>query len=66
LICGGLELLGALLLFMPVTRLWGLMLLGAIMAAVLFTLARNSEPFLHFAPALVFSALLAAVGIVHV
>lgn len=36
LVCGGLELVGAALLLLPPTRLWGLMLLGAIMAGAIF------------------------------
>ncbi|QCP52501.1 hypothetical protein FAZ95_25375 [Trinickia violacea] len=66
LVCGGLELIGAVLLFVHTTRLWGLGLLAAIMAGVLATLARNKEPLRHFAPALVFSALLAVVGAAYV
>jgi uncharacterized membrane protein YphA (DoxX/SURF4 family) len=40
LVCGGLELVGAALLISPLTRLWGLALLGAIMAGALFSLLR--------------------------
>jgi uncharacterized membrane protein YphA (DoxX/SURF4 family) len=35
--CGGLELVGAMLLLGHATRFWGLALLGAIMAAAIFT-----------------------------
>lgn len=60
LLCGALELLCAALLFGQQTRLLGLMLAGAILIAVLFTLVRNRESFRHLAPALVFSALIVA------
>jgi uncharacterized membrane protein YphA (DoxX/SURF4 family) len=60
LVCGALELLSAILLLGPQTRILGLMLAAAIMIAVLFTLLRHREPFQHLAPALVFSALIAA------
>jgi hypothetical protein len=59
-VCGALELLSAALLSLQQTRVLGLALCGAIMIAVLFTLLRNREPFGHLAPALVFSALVAA------
>jgi hypothetical protein len=57
LLCGALELLCAALLFGQQTRVLGLMLAGAILIAVLFTLVRNRESLGHLAPALVFSAL---------
>lgn len=57
LLCGALELLSAVLLFGQHTRVLGLMLAGAIMIGVLFTLLRNRESFKHLAPAVVFSAL---------
>ena len=57
LLCGALELLCATLLFGQQTRVLGLMLAGAILIAVLFTLVRNRESLGHLAPALVFSAL---------
>ncbi|WP_043201697.1 DoxX family protein [Paraburkholderia acidipaludis] len=60
LLCGALELLSAALLPGQQTRLLGLALAGAIMSGALFTLVRNREPFRHLAPALVFSALIAA------
>ncbi|RKF45030.1 DoxX family protein [Paraburkholderia fungorum] len=60
LFCGALELLSAVLLFGQQTRVLGLMLAGAILVAVLFTLVRNRESFRHLAPALVFSALVVA------
>ncbi|MCX4160186.1 MULTISPECIES: DoxX family protein [Paraburkholderia] len=59
-LCGALELLGAALLFGQQTRVLGLVLASAIMIGALFTLLRNREPFAHLAPALVFSALVAA------
>jgi hypothetical protein len=65
-VCGGLELVGAMLLLGHTTRLWGLALLGAIMAAAIFTLIRNIEPFRHIVPALVFSVLLALAAAVSV
>ena len=57
-LCGALELLSAALLVGQQTRVLGLTLAGAIMLGALFTLLRNREPFGHFAPALVFSALI--------
>jgi uncharacterized membrane protein YphA (DoxX/SURF4 family) len=66
IVCGGLEWVGAMLLFGLTTRLWGLALLGAIMAAAIFTLIRHAEPFRHIVPALVFSALLALAAVVSV
>jgi uncharacterized membrane protein YphA (DoxX/SURF4 family) len=65
-ICGGLELVGAVLLLGHTTRLWGLALLGAIMAAAIFTLIRDTEPFRHIVPALVFSVLLSLAAAVSV
>jgi uncharacterized membrane protein YphA (DoxX/SURF4 family) len=65
-VCGGLELVGAMLLLGHTTRLWGLALLGAIMAAAIFTLIRNTEPFRHIVPALVFSVLLSLAAAVSV
>jgi uncharacterized membrane protein YphA (DoxX/SURF4 family) len=59
LVCGGLELVGAALLLVPLTRFWGLALLGAIMAGAVFSLLRSREPVSHLAPAFVISALLA-------
>jgi len=59
-LCGALELLSAALLLGQQTRVLGLTLAGAIMIAALFTLLRNREPVAHLAPALVFSALIAA------
>jgi uncharacterized membrane protein YphA (DoxX/SURF4 family) len=64
LVCGGLELVGAALLVLPSTRLWGLVLLGAIMAGAIFSLLRNREPLLHLAPALAIAVLLALAAIV--
>jgi hypothetical protein len=55
-----------MLLLGHTTRLWGLALLGAIMAAAIFTLIRNTEPFRHIVPALVFSVLLALSAAVSV
>lgn len=60
LLCGALELSSAALLLAKQTRVSGLALAGAIMIGALFTLARNREPFRHLAPALIFSALIAA------
>lgn len=60
LLCGGLELSSAALLAGQQTRVFGLMLAGAIMIGAVFTLLRNREPFGHLAPALIFSALVAA------
>jgi uncharacterized membrane protein YphA (DoxX/SURF4 family) len=60
LFCGGLELVGAALLLLPSTRLWGLMLLGVIMAGAVLSLLRNREPFSHLAPALAIAVLLIA------
>ena len=60
LVCGGLELVGAALLVLPPTRLWGLVLLGAIMAGALFTLLRNREPLSHLAPAVAIGILVLA------
>lgn len=60
LLCGALELLCAALLFGQQTRVPGLILAGAILVAVLFTLLRNRESFRHLAPALIFSALIVA------
>ena len=60
LVCGGLELVGAALLVLPPTRLWGLVLLGAIMAGALFTLLRNREPLSHLAPAVAIGVLVLA------
>jgi hypothetical protein len=57
---------GAMLLLGHTTWLWGLALLGAIMAAAIFTLIRNTEPFRHIVPALVFSVLLALAAAVSV
>ena len=57
-LCGGLELLGAALVLWPVTRLGGLALLGLVMAAAFFTLARHQEPAGHFMAAIGISALL--------
>jgi uncharacterized membrane protein YphA (DoxX/SURF4 family) len=59
LVCGGLELVGAALLLLPLTRFWGLALLGAIMAGAIFSLVRSREPVSHLAPAFVIAALLA-------
>ena len=60
LVCGGLELVGAALLALPTTRLWGLVLLAAIMAGALFTLLRNREPLSHLAPAVAIGILVLA------
>lgn len=60
LLCGTLELLSAALMLGQQTRVLGLTLAGAILIGALFTLLRNREPFGHLAPALVFSALIAA------
>jgi hypothetical protein len=58
LVCGGLELVGAVLLLSSSTRLWGLALLAAIMAGAIFVLLRNREPLSHLAPALAIAAVL--------
>jgi hypothetical protein len=58
LVCGGLELVGAALLPLPSTRIWGLMLLGAIMAGAILSLLCNREPLSHLAPALAIAVLL--------
>jgi hypothetical protein len=58
LLCGGLELVGAVLLLSSSTRPWGLALLGAIMAGAIFVLRRHREPLSHLAPALVIAAVL--------
>jgi uncharacterized membrane protein YphA (DoxX/SURF4 family) len=60
LVCGGLELVGAALLVLPPTRLWGLMLLGAIMAGAIFSLLRNRDPLSHLIPAFTIAVLLLA------
>jgi hypothetical protein len=60
LVCGGLGLVGAALLVLPPTRLWGLVLLGVIMAGAVFALLRNREPLSHLAPALAIAVLLLA------
>lgn len=60
LLCGALELVCAVLIFGQQTRVLGLMLAGAILVAVLFTLVRNRESFRHLSPALIFSALIVA------
>ncbi|NIF54633.1 MULTISPECIES: DoxX family protein [Burkholderiaceae] len=60
LLCGALELLSAAFLLGQQTRVLGLAVAAAILIAALFTLLRNREPFRHLAPALVFSALVAA------
>lgn len=60
LVCGGLELVGAALLLLPPTRLWGLMLLGAIMAGAIFSLLRNRDPLSHLTPAFAIAVLLLA------
>jgi uncharacterized membrane protein YphA (DoxX/SURF4 family) len=60
LVCGGLELVGAALLVLPPTRLWGLMLLGAIMAGAIFSLLRNRDPLSHLTPAFAIAVLLLA------
>ena len=60
LVCGGLELVGVALLVLSPTRLWGLMLLGAIMAGAIFSLLRNREPLSHLAPAFGIAVLLLA------
>ena len=57
LLCGALELFSAGLLLGQQTRLLGLALEGVIMVGAVITLLRNREPFLHLAPALIFSAL---------
>lgn len=57
-LCGGLELLGAALVLWPATRLCGLALLGLLMAAAFFTLARHHETAGHFLPVIGISALL--------
>jgi hypothetical protein len=58
LLCGALELSSAGLMLWQQTRLLGLAVVGVVMVGALFTLLRNREPFLHLAPALVFSALI--------
>jgi uncharacterized membrane protein YphA (DoxX/SURF4 family) len=58
LVCGALELVGAVLLLSSSTRLWGLALLAAIMAGAIFVLLRNREPLSHLAPALAIAAVL--------
>jgi uncharacterized membrane protein YphA (DoxX/SURF4 family) len=63
LVCGGLEIVGAALLLSPSTRLWGLALLGAIMAGAIFSLLRNREPPSHLAAAIAISLLLAFAAI---
>ena len=63
--CGALELSSAALLAGQATRVLGLMLAGAIMVGVLFTLLRNREPFRHLAPALVFSTLVVVIAAVR-
>ncbi len=60
LVCGGLELVGAALLLSPSTRLWGLVLLGAIMVGGIFSLLRSREPLSHLGPALAIAVLLLA------
>ena len=57
LLCGALELSSAGLLLGQQTSLLGLAIAGVVMVGALFTLLRNREPFLHLAPALIFSAL---------
>jgi hypothetical protein len=57
LLCGALELFSAGLLLGQQTRFLGLALEGVIMVGAVITLLRNREPFLHLAPALIFSAL---------
>ena len=57
-LCGGLELLGAALVLWPATRLCGLALLGLVMAAAFFTLARHRETAGHFLAVIGISALL--------
>jgi uncharacterized membrane protein YphA (DoxX/SURF4 family) len=64
LVCGGLELVGAALLLLPSTTSWGLALLGAIMAAAIFSLLRSREPLSHLAPAFVIAVLLALAALV--
>jgi DoxX-like family len=63
LVCGGLELVGAALLLSPLTRLWGLALLGVIMAGAIIALLRHREPISHLAPAVAIAALLALAAI---
>lgn len=63
LVCGGLELVGAALLLSPLTRFWGLALLGAIMAGAIFSLLRHREPLSHLAPAFAITALLVLAAI---
>jgi uncharacterized membrane protein len=63
LVCGGLEVLGGLLLIGRTTRVWGLVLLGAIMIAAIVTLLRHKEPLRHVVPALGFSVLLALAAV---
>lgn len=65
LLCGTLELVSAALLLGQRTRVSGLVLAGAIMIGVLFTLLLNREPFRHLAPALVFSVLIVAAAAVR-
>jgi uncharacterized membrane protein YphA (DoxX/SURF4 family) len=58
LICGGFELVGAVLLLSSSTRPWGLALLAAVMAGAIFVLLRRREPLSHLAPALAIAAVL--------
>ncbi|KJC34054.1 hypothetical protein UB31_38125 [Bradyrhizobium sp. LTSP849] len=59
LVCGGLELVGAVLLLVPSTRLLGLALLGAIMVGAIVSLLRHREPVSHLVPAFGIAILLA-------
>ena|SRR5215469_16361917 len=62
ILTGGLEIVSAILIALPVTRMVGLALGAAIIAAAVFTVLRHRD-FSHLAPLGVFVALIAVTAI---
>jgi len=61
IVTGGLEMLSAVLIALPVTRIPGLVLGAVIMAAAVLTVLRHRD-FSHLVPLTVFVALIAVAG----
>ena len=61
ILTGGLEMMSAVLIALPVTRIFGLALGAIIIAAAVLTVLRHRD-FSHIAPLGVFAALIALAG----